>query len=75
MKKKLQLEIKFCWYSLLYLVTITFSQSGSIKRTSSESSEATDIVTLLGLSGRSEKKNTVIQSSQHHLHVCNLMSS
>lgn len=57
----MQLEIKFL-YSLLYLDTITFSQSGSIKRTSSESSEATDIVTLLGLSGGSEqrKKNTVI---------------
>lgn len=42
-------------YSLLYLDTITFSLSGSIKRTSSESSEATDIVTPLGLSGGSEK--------------------
>lgn len=51
----MQLEIKFL-YSLLYLDTITFSQSGSIKRTSSESSEATDIVTLLGLSGGSEQR-------------------
>lgn len=52
-------------YSLLYLDTITFSQSGSIKRTSSESSEATDIVTLLGLSGGSEqKKKQLFWSSQ-----------
>lgn len=67
----MQLEIKFL-YSLLYLDTITFSQSGSIKRTSSESSEATDIVTLLGLSGGSEqrKKNTVILEFQHHLLLC-----
>ena len=56
--KKIQLEINFS-YSLLYLDTITFSLSGSIKRTSSESSEATDIVTLLGLSGGSEEKEDV----------------
>ena len=44
--------------SLLYFVTHALSASGSTKRTRRESSEATDIVTLLGLSGRSEKKNT-----------------
>ena len=38
-------------YSLLYLDTMTFSSSGSINLTRRESSEATDIVTLLGLSG------------------------
>jgi len=36
----------------LYLDTIAFSSRGSIKRTMRESSDATDIVTLPGLSGR-----------------------
>ena len=45
-------------YSLLYLDTMTFSSSGSINLTRRESSEATDIVTLLGLSGGPKKTQT-----------------
>ena len=47
--------------------------SGSIKRTSSESSEATDIVTPLGLSGGSDKGKIKLSLPEFHLFGLSLL--